>query len=246
MVRLGLQLFSIRTFDEPFLTLLEIGANAGFAGIEYAYRVSDTDVSTTDIKTTLSELELESIGAHVSIEDLESELMPTVDFYRSIGCDTLVIPSLPAESFSSRTAIEETAARLTGLADRMDEANARLQYHNHSQEFERVDGLTALEQLLERTDDRVGIELDVGFALEQKIDPVEMIHLIDERLDLLHCTDYNPQRNEFVPLGEGALPVADIVEAFRSVGGSWIIYEYGQTESPESLETAARILSAHC
>ena len=147
MARPAVQLYSVRAVDEPLADLVTRAGDAGFEGVEYANRIGDADLDA--VTTALDDAGIESVAAHVGIEKLDDDLDETVSFYRELGCDRLVVPWLGPEHFESEAAIDETATRLTALAERVAERGVDLAYHNHDHEFETVGGRPAFERRLE-------------------------------------------------------------------------------------------------
>ncbi len=243
MARTGIQLYSLRNVNVPFTDLLEIAADAGFQGVEYAHRVQETSETVKEITTTLDERGLASVGAHVGISTLEEETAATAEFYRSLGCDDVVVPWLDAEHFETRRAVEATATRLESLADDLRAHGMNLHYHNHDQEFTDLGRTTGFEYLLEQTDDRVGIELDAGLALAAGADLRDLVSNLDGRTALFHAKDIDLASGEDVPVGEGDLDIASCARGFQAVGGKWLIYEYEQPDARDTLDAANAVLT---
>src|SRR6056297_542029 len=113
----AVQLYSLRTVERPLEELIAAARDAGFEGVEYANRIRDT--ATAAVVETLAETGMASVAAHVAFDELNDDPAGTVSFYRSLGCDRLVIPWLDEDHFDSEDAIEETAHRLTSLAEQV-------------------------------------------------------------------------------------------------------------------------------
>lgn len=236
MVRSAIQLYTLRNVDQPFAEVLGRVADAGFDGVEFAYRVPEE--SPAEVVQTLDRTGLDVAGAHVSIDDLENEFEKTVAFYDALGCDHLVVPSLSAESFESRDAIAEAADDLAALEAALAEHGFDLHYHNHDHEYVDLGDETGFDAFVEATD--VGIELDLGLALVGGDDPVERLESLDGRSMLAHLKDVDAGTGESVPVGEGDLPLEECAAAFRENGGEWLIYEYEGEDPLETLDEAAK------
>jgi sugar phosphate isomerase/epimerase len=231
MAELGIQLYTLRDLDVSFPTLLEDVADAGFDGVEYAYQVLEADGD--EVRETLDTTGLSVPSAHVRVEELEENLAETVETYRDLQCERLVIPALDAADFESAEATRETAARLDSLAADLTDHDYSLHYHNHDFEFADVGGRSALAVFLEASDD-VQIELDVGLAAWAGGDPVEILETHGDRIDLLHCTDYNADADEVAheSFGAGDLDTDAVIGAAEDAGVDWFIYENGSQDDP--------------
>ncbi|MFB6087170.1 MAG: sugar phosphate isomerase/epimerase family protein [Haloarculaceae archaeon] len=236
----AIQLYTLRHLEEPLPeTLARVGETA-FEGVEFA---GFGDASPDEVAAALDDAGLESMSAHVGIDALEEDLAKTVEDYRTVDCDHLVVPWLDAEHFESREAVEATAERLNEIADGLADRGVALSYHNHDQEFQSVDGRPALAVLAEETTD-VGLEVDAGWVLAGGTDPVEFLHDHSERIELVHLKDVDVAENRPVELGDGDLDVEAVAEAAAAVGADWLCYEHDHPEDAlESLDHGSDVLS---
>lgn len=234
----AIQLYTLRDLDLSVTELFELVADVGFDGVEYAYEVPETNPE--DVREALATTGLSVPGAHVPIDALEDDLEATVEQYRRLECERLVVPYLADELFESRAAVAETAERLDALAERLEEHDYPLLYHNHSAEFVDLNGETAFDVLVAETD-HVGIELDVGLTSNAGIDPVAVIERHGDRIGLLHCTDahVDTPTPEHASFGIGDVDYEAVFDAAEDAGIEWYVYENGSTDAQrEELEHA--------
>lgn len=227
----AIQLYTLRDLDASVPELLEQVADAGFDGVEYAYRVLEADVEA--VQTTLDETGLEVPSAHVQIDELEDDQDATVQRYRDLQCERLVVPWLATKNFTSVERVRETGQRLDALAEELTEHDYPLLYHNHDAEFEDLDGRTAFDVLVESTD-TVDFELDVGLATFAGVDAADVIDRHADRIDLLHCTDTLPDATEpeHASFGTGRVDYESVFAAADRADIEWRIYENGSTDDP--------------
>ena len=243
MVKTAINLYSVRELDESMPEILDRVADAGYDGVQFSggLRGSDPD----DIATQLTDLGLETTGAHVGIESIEDDYSTVHQTYHEIlKCGSAVVPYLGDEHFASETAVEQTAERLESLAQRADESGWDIHYHNHAHEFVDFEDGTAFEYLFDITD-HLGLELDVGWALVGGSDPVRLIERYGDRIDLLHMKDMAVDEDRgFREIGEGDVDMAGCAEAAKQEGVEWLIYEHDEPADPvTSLETGAQFLN---
>lgn len=231
----ALQLYSLRTVDEPLASLVETVGAMGYEGVEFAYRLPDADPEA--VAETLERSGVAAAGAHVPIDQLD-ELGP----YRTLGCETLVVPYLDETNFESRAAVERTATRLTDAAERLVDRGIALGYHNHSHEFVRLEDGTAYEALAVATPTTVDLQLDVGHAALAGEDPVALLERYGDRIRQVHLKDYDLEREVSVALGEGDVDIAGCVDAALEADVEWGIVEFEDSDEP--LDTAERSIEA--
>ena len=238
MVDIAVQLYSLRALDAPLPALLDRVGEAGYDGVEFAYRVREPPVD--DVLAALDRNGLDAVSAHVPIEALEDvpaewlegDFEATLDLYDRLGVDTLVVPWLDPEHFQSAAAVDAAAARLNDLAVAVDAEGVRFAYHNHDQEFASVDGAPAIERLLARTDDRLGFEVDVGWALAGGADPAALIDEHADRITHVHAGDVDVERGESVALGDGDVDLDAVVASARRADAEWLVYEHDDPADP--------------
>lgn len=135
---------------------------------------------------------------------------------------------------------------LKQVSDALAEAGITLLIHNHEMECIPVDGVTALDYVLEQCPN-LGLELDVGWAKFAGADPVALMKKYHDRIPLLHFKDVRADacaENRdtcFTAIGEGSIPLKEIMEAAKNCA----IVEHGliidQDDSPtDILEDLAR------
>ena len=225
MVQTALQLYTVRDLPGSFASILERVADAGFDGVEFAYRVTDED--PTDVVEALGDLSV--AGAHVQYDALTDGYDETIDFYGTLGCDRLVIPAFDESRFDSTAAVEEAAADLTHLGDRVADDGFELLYHNHCHEFVRHGERTAYDELIEAVGSSVDFEFDVGLARHVDVDPVEFLERLDGRVPLVHFTDtvVGDDDRMHADFGTGDLDIEACATAARRAGAEWFVYENG-------------------
>ncbi len=256
MVRTAIQLYTLRDVDLSLPALLERVGETDFDGVEFAHRAEDADPS--EIRAVLDETGLDVAGAHVGMDQLESDLEATVDHYRTLGCETLIVPYLHDPHFETREAVAETASRLSALAEELAEHGIALRYHNHDHEFVDFDDENqlvsdvgdgsavvdnAFEAFLEESDG-VGVELDAGWAAAAGHDPVALIEHYGDRIPMVHVADVTAD-GEPAEVGEGVTDLEGCAAAAIDAGAEWLIYEHDKPDDPlASLDHGASFCSA--
>lgn len=245
VMQTAINLFTLRDVEEPLPTVLERVAAAGYDGCEFIHRLPKADVDA--VRTTLEETGLDVPAAHLApftdLDDVPEAFDETAEIYDAVGCDALVL-SIGDHHFETAADVDETARKLDALADRLAEHGFDLLYHNHHWEFTELDGRTRFDRLLEATDERIGVELDVGWAAAGGADPVELIDRLDERLSIVHVKDVDVDTKTSVEAGDGDVDLEACADAAVDVGVDWLVYEHDEPDDPlESLSRGASVLS---
>jgi sugar phosphate isomerase/epimerase len=242
--QIALQLYTVRRLAAVDLpgTLRAVGA-AGYRAVEIA---GLPDIDADELARLLRENGLRAIAAHEGIERLREDADGVADRLAALGCPRLIVPWIPDTDRRTPAALRGFAAELGELAGRLGQRGIRLGYHNHSFEFEPLDGTTVWDVLLAELPSAIDIELDVFWAAVGGRDPVAEIRATADRVRLLHMKDRAPGREtRDAPAGEGNLSFPAIVEAARAAGVEWYIVEQDEPKEPlEDIASAFRYLES--
>jgi len=241
--QIALQLYTVRRLlAEDLPRTLAAVARAGYRSVELA---GLPPMDTAALSRALSDAGLRAVSAHESLETLRADETAVADRLGALGCPRVVIPSLPATDQASADAVLRVAAEIGAIAGRLADRGIRLGYHNHSFEFQPLDGTTIWDLLVGALPATVDLEIDVLWASVGGRDPAELIAAHADRVRLLHMKDRaaGPEpRDE--PAGAGILPWPRIVEAARSAGVEWYIVEQDEPREPRAdIEAAWRHLA---
>jgi sugar phosphate isomerase/epimerase len=240
MARSAIQLYTLRAVETPLPELLTKISDAGFEGIEYANRVANTDVEV--VADALDKAGLKSAAAHVGIDRLEDDLDSTIELYRSLGCEHLVVPWLDPDQFETTETIEATADRLQSVAEEVADHGMDFSYHNHDHEFVDVGGETAFDRLADATADPVGFEIDCGWAAAGGVDPASLLDRLGDRVSLIHVSDAD-EAGTPTEVGDGVLNVPACADAAREAGVEWAVYEHDDpADAMNSMTNGANVL----
>jgi sugar phosphate isomerase/epimerase len=237
----AIQLYSLRDLDRSLAQTIELVGEYDLDGVEFA---GIGDEQPEVLWRALDDADLEVAGAHVDAERIEDDPGTVAQQYRTLGCETIVVPWLDAENFATRDAARSAADRLRALADALATHDFEFAYHNHDQEFQVLDdGTTAIEIIDDATTDDVAFELDVGWAQTAGYDPVTVLQSLGDRISHVHIKDVDLDADDVTELGTGDVDIEACLRTAREVGVEWLIFEHDHPEDAEStLSRAADIL----
>ena len=242
--QIALQLYTVRRLAATDLpgTLRAVAA-AGYRAVEIA-GLPATDAG--ELARLLNDAGLKPVAAHEGIEGLRNDVRAVIERFTELRCPRVVVPWIPEGDRRTADDVRRFAAELGGYGRSLAEQGIRLGYHNHSFEFEPLDGTTVWDVLLAALPPEVEIELDVYWAAVGGRDPAAEIRAAADRVRLLHMKDRAPGPEPHdAPAGEGNLPFPAIIEAARAAGVEWYIAEQDEPHEPlENIATAFRYLEA--
>ncbi len=225
-IPLAVQLYTLRDqIAQDFAGTVKQVADIGYAGVEMAgYGNLKT---AKEAKRALDDVGLKVVGAHVGVETLETDLNRVFDEQHALNSPTVIIPWMPDQRRPDAAGWKRAAQSLNPIGARLRERGLELCYHHHSFEFERFNGKTGMDILLENAEPGlVKIELDVYWLQHGGEDPVKFIGRVGGRAPLVHLKDMaaGPER-KFAPVGAGTLDFKAILAAMRESGARWGIVE---------------------
>lgn len=183
-------------------------------------------------------------GNYVYDDILPAELSrarKAADLAADFGATSLVVGGGAQRHDEIRpTDYEKLAAALDQISDIAAERGLAACYHPHLTTI--VESPQQLEQLMQRS--RIAFCPDTGHLAAGGGDPATLIRQYADRLQHVHLKDLRTDPFSFVPLGEGELDFADILQALEDVGyDGWAVVELDSYDGDPAV--AARISKEH-
>jgi sugar phosphate isomerase/epimerase len=221
-IPIGVQLYSVRNYipnDVPG-TLAAI-KKMGYDGVEFAgYYGKDART----LRQWLDDNGLKCCGSHVGLQTVTGDqLSATIEFNQALGNEFLIVPS--ARGVSTIDAWIKLAETLSGIAGRLKPLGMYVGFHNHSVEFQPIDGQLPMDVLFGKAAREVVMQLDVGHCVQAGADPAVYLNRYPGRALTVHLKEWSSTKKDAV-VGEGDVKWPPVFEACEAVGGTrWYILE---------------------
>lgn len=177
----SLQLWSLREeTSKDFKGALNFVGECGYSGVEFA---GFGDLTADEMKAELDKNNLYSIGSHTSKDLFENALRENLEYNKKIGSKYMI---LPYAEFKTADDVRNTAKLLNDAAKVAKEYGITIGYHNHAQEFEKIDGKYILDMLAEETNDDVILEVDVYWVAKGGECPYDYLKKLGKKAELIH------------------------------------------------------------
>ncbi len=238
----------------------------GFACVEISQipmtpeNVSEIRRASQDfgIKIAACSAMLESMGVGGN-DALETDFDKIVADCKALDCSFLRIGILPIGYMGNRDKALAFVARAEQMAERLAEHGIDLYYHNHHIEFEKYDGKYLMDIILESTR-RIGFEFDVHWLQRAGLNPVTYIQKYAGRVKLIHLKDYRIKFDveklagefnmekfrdafygavQFAEVGEGNLPMKEIIDAGLACGSEFFLIEQDEVYGRDPFDCLA-------
>ncbi|AIQ52659.1 sugar phosphate isomerase/epimerase family protein [Paenibacillus sp. FSL R7-0331] len=223
------QMYTLREFTktpeglrESFQKLKEIGYKA----------VQISGIGPIDpqlVKEYADEAGLAICATHVPWKRLVNDLEALAAEHKLWNCKYIGLGSLPAEYQTSQEGYRSFVSLASEIARILKEKHGlQFIYHNHDFEFERFDGVTGMDVLINEGDaDVLGFELDLYWVQAGGGSPVSWVRRVEGRMQVVHLKDMAivERKTAFAEIGEGNMNYPDIIEACRETGVEWYVVE---------------------
>jgi sugar phosphate isomerase/epimerase len=164
--------------------------------------------------------------------NLKDDYQQLADQAAEGGLDYLVCSSIPVHTFDEiKTAVEV----FSKAGEACKKNGVQFAYHNHTTEFDEVEGHRPFDYILSNTDkDLVKMELDLAWATKAKQDPVELFKLHPGRYPLWHVKDLDKAKQQPAEVGTGIVDFKRIFDNAKESGMKYFFVE--QDGAPQPLE----------
>ena len=191
IARVGIQLYTVRgLMKTDFPGTLAKVAQVGYQEVEFAGLY---DRSPKDVRAILDQNGLTSPSGHLPYATFENQLPDTLDAAHALGQKFLVCPWLD-EAQRTADGWKRAAEMFNRTGEASHKAGVQFAYHNHSFEFQPVEGLggkLAYDYLLENTDPNfVKMEMDLCWISVTGKDPLAYFSRYPGRFPLVHVKDW--------------------------------------------------------
>jgi sugar phosphate isomerase/epimerase len=166
--------------------------------------------------------------------NLTDNLQKLVDDAAEGGLRYLICASTAINTTANIKAAVETFSK---AGEACKKAGLQFAYHNHSTEWDLIDGKSAYDVIMSQTDkDLVKMELDLGWVATAKKNPVELFKGNPGRFPLFHVKDFKlADKPEIVPIGQGDVDFKPAFANAKLAGMKYFFYEQDTAKSMDDV-----------
>jgi len=231
--QVAVQMYTLRDFMQTAADVrqtLEKVAAIGYRSIQYS---GPRPMPATEVAKICADLGLTINSTHEDSSLILNDPEQVVENLQSFGCKYTAYPYPSGIDFTSVEVVDKLIAQLDASGKVLHEAGCVLTYHNHSDEFVKLEGEVVLDRIFRKTDPRyLQGEPDTYWVQLGGGDPVAWCEKLKDRLPLLHLKDFLtlPGRvTTFAEIGQGVLDFKRIIAAAEASGCEWFMVEQDTT-----------------
>lgn len=246
----GLQLYSLRNqLKKDFKSSLTSIHGFGIRNVEGNEFYGITPEA---FKKGIDEQGLKLVSFAVDYDDLKKDLTPVIERARQLGVSFLVCYWIPHKSSNfDMNSVDDAAKTFNAAGKVLKENGIQLCYHNHGYEFQPSSNGTLFDDLLMKTDPKyVSYELDVFWAKQGCVDPVQLLKKYPKRFALMHLKDRqfgtrcdlsgHADEETNVVLGSGDVNIKKVMRAAKK---STVKYYFIEDESTRVMQQIPQSLT---
>lgn len=226
---IGLQLYTLREeLPKNVKAVLEKVAASGYANVEtYGFSIKDQfwGLSPVELKNILDENNLKAVSGHYNLGSFlydgnTTELIASIEAAKTLKSEFLTVPWVDEPFRKKLEDYKKIASRLNQAAKMCADSGLKLAYHNHDFEFQKHDGVTGYEILLNETDKNlVCFELDLYWVVRSGNDPLQLFKENPSRFKMWHVKDMDKKNQALnTEVGSGSIDFKPFFAAAKQAG----------------------------
>ena len=233
--RIGIQLYSVKDeLPKDFDGTLKKLSAMGYSSVEPYGFAEDNFFGHTmkELSKKVKDMGMSVSGSHIwtGIKPKDPDAKEW-DFWKNCaarmksgGAEWAILSSIPKPNTS------DDLKRITDYFNHAGkickEGGVKFGFHNHYDEFGKIDGEVILDYLIKNTDPKlVSFQLDLGHVINGGGDIMHYVRDFPGRIKLWHASDFDRKKREYTEAGKGDVPYAALFELAKSSGLERLIVE---------------------
>jgi len=213
-MKIGAQMYTVRDFlkdDAGIEASLRKLKKLGYKTVQ-ASGLGPHDVGR--LAGVIAELGMEIVATHSPWDRISDPagLAGLIADHRKIGCSNIGLGIRPNSFPDTREGWSDFIGKVNEICRVVSDAGMTFSYHNHDLEFEKYDGVRAIDRLAAECP-KLGFILDVFWVQAGGASPADYMDKLKGRISLLHLKDFriSGRKRQFAEIGEGNLNWNDII-----------------------------------
>ena len=238
-MEIGAQFYTVREQCqnlEGFAETLKKVADIGYRNVQ----ISGTCPYPAQwLKEQLDLNGLKCVLTHIPVPRLTGELDQVIADHEVFGCDHIGLGWWAFDP-EKNMSYEQWMEIFPPIARKIHEAGRLFMYHNHNQEFRKLDGRLIIERLMEAVPaEQMGFTLDTFWVQAGGGDPAQWLERLAGRIPCIHLKDYAYGRSMAV-VGEGNINFDRVFEKAEAGGTRYMLVEQDDCHGEDPIECLRR------
>jgi sugar phosphate isomerase/epimerase len=239
-IYLGAQLYTVRDFmrdEAAFAATLKKIAGIGYKNIQVS---GAGDVSARCIKDEAERNGLGVVLTHTDSKRIREETDKVIADHDLFSCKGIGVGGMGGGYGFDADGIDRFTSDMAPAVEKIKAAGKVFLYHNHRNEFTKIDGRYAIERMLDNTDpEGFKLTLDIFWAAYSGIDCADFIRRYHDRIYCTHLKDIAIRGGEAVmtEVLEGNINFDPVIDMCKKYGIEWHLVEQDDTYGRDPFES---------
>jgi sugar phosphate isomerase/epimerase len=239
MMEIGAQFYTVRETCktlEGFAETLKKVADIGY----HTVQISGTCAYEPEwLDAELKKNGLKCVVTHISSGVLTADPAKVAKEHDVFGCDHVGLGYYSFDSEKGQT-FDDFVSTYGEVAKILKDNGKYFMYHNHDQEFKKIDGIRILDRICEAIPaELMGITFDTYWAQVGGADPAKCLEMLAGRIPCIHLKDCGYGRRMDV-IGEGNINFERVFEKAEAGGTKYMLVEQDNCNGEDPIECLRR------
>ncbi len=231
-MHIGAQLYTLRDFTQTPEDLARTLQKVAEIGYRYVHCSAIGPIDPSQLRDLLAQNGLVCTVTHTRPDRILNETEAVIAEHRIFGCNDIGMGMMPDRYRGSAEGLRALIADYAPAVRRIIDAGMRFHYHNHDVEFQRAEGHTLLDIMMEEWPE-AHLLMCAFWVQAGGGDPIELLRKYGPRMRQAHLKDmtYSPQADangshrRMAPVLEGNMNYRGIVAACAEQGLEYLHVE---------------------
>ena len=238
-MEIGAQLYTVREFTQTPEGLSETLKKIAGIGYRTVQLSATCPFDAEWMRDQLRQNGLRCVLTHTPVPRLTGETDAVIREHTMFGCDHIGLGWYSHDSEKGDT-YERFTEVFTPAIRKIRDGGKLFMYHNHDQEFKKLNGKLILERLAEDfSADEMGFTLDTFWVQAGGGDPALWLEKLAGRIPCIHLKDYAYGRKMAV-VGEGNINFDRVFDEAESGGTRYMLVEQDDCNGEDPFECLRR------
>ncbi len=238
-MRIGAQFYTIREYCKDLDSFSETLKRVADIGYEYVQISGTCDFSAEWLRDELKKNGLSCVITHTPPAKIIENPKAVAEEHSVFGCDCVGLGYF-ALNFEKGETPDLLKEKYYDAAKVLKENGKYFMYHNHAQEFSKLDGKCLLEHYANFFEpDLMGFTLDTYWVQTAGGDPAQWIERFAGRVPCIHLKDHTFDRKMAV-VGEGNINFDSVFAAAEKAGTKYMLVEQDECYGEDPFDCLKR------
>lgn len=245
-MKIGAQLYTVRDYCKDLDSLSETLKKV--AGIGYTtVQLSGTcDCEADWLNAQLAANGLRCVLTHTAPAKLQEQLPTVCEYHKQLACKYVGLGMYHMMKEDPAAEYAKFLELYKGVARQLKENGLYFMYHNHDQEFYKLDGKTILQKMAEDfAADEMGFTLDTFWVQAGGANPADFLRELKGRVPCIHLKDFaygrgSDFRANMAAVGEGNINFEAVIHAAADAGTDYLLVEQDDCHGEDPFECLKR------